>query len=373
MDEEIKLLLERQRQLAVENSKRIEESRRRYEAASNFEASDRVPISLSITPVWSDWYPVKYGVVVRKMLTDARLHAVTQLRAGIDKFLEFDDDDSPYSGVAVCLGVVTEPSVVGCGIVWPENDWPWVDLSHGAPLDAPEKIDDYAPPDIATAGLMPQMLRMYNDMKELVGDEMRVGFADGEGPIQLACYARGIRQIIRDMHETPDLVHKLIRKMVDTWLEIRKFYHEFFDHDMSYFTENPLNYFTPKQYNDYIFPYHRDIIQGCGGGWGYNCQGVIDHLVDKIAELPNLTHINLTTDCNIRKCKHIFGKRKVLTNFLLELPKMSSYADMRLVRECKRIVKEIGPEGGSTIGTMIIDHTMRERKLGLALDALKEG
>lgn len=239
---------------------------------------DRVPFNISLTPVWSDWYPHKYGIIVRKMLTDARLHAVTQLRAGIDKFLEFDDDGSPYSGVAVCLGVVTEPSVVGCKIVWPENDWPWVDLSHVSPLDTPEKIDDYDVPDIETAGLVSQMLQMYNEMGKLVGDEMEVGFADGEGPIQLACYARGITQIIRDMYESPDLAHKLIKKMVDTWLKIREFYIENFSHAMNYFTENPLHYFSRRQYAEFIFPYHRDIIEMFGGSWGYNCQGVLNHL-----------------------------------------------------------------------------------------------
>jgi len=282
MDEEIKRLIERQKQLTRENSKRIEASRNRYEAVHNFKPADRVPIQLSLSPVWSDWYPVRYGVVIRKMLTDARIYVVTQLRASIDQFLEFEDDSSPDPGIAVCLGVVTEPSVVGCRIVWPENDWPWVDLSHGAPLDTPEKIDDYVQPEIAMAGLIPQMLQMYNEMKKLVGGEMNIGFADGEGPIQLACYARGIRQIIRDMYEDPDLVHKLIKKMIETWLGIREFYQKNFDHTMNYFTENPLNYFSPKQYDEFVFPYHRDIIERYGGNWGYNCQGLLDHLVDKI-------------------------------------------------------------------------------------------
>lgn len=371
MDDEIKGLIERQGQVARENTGRIEASRKLYDAVANFKRADRVPFNISLNPVWSDWYPRKYGITVRQMLKDARLHAVTQLRSGIDKFLEFDDDGSPYSGVAVCLGVVTEPSVVGCRIVWPENDWPWVDLSHGSPLDTPEKIDDYSAPDVETAGLIPQMLGMYNDMRKLVGDEMGVGFADGEGPIQLACYARGIRQIIRDMYEQPDLAHKLIKKMVDTWLRIREFYIGNFGHAMSYFTENPLSYFSRKQYDEFIFPYHRDIIESFGGSWGYNCQGILDHLVDKIAELPNFGNINLTTDCNIRKCREVFGRKKAFINFLMELPKMCTYSDEHLASECRRIVGEITPEGGSSIGSMIVDHTTDERKLQVAIDMVK--
>jgi len=371
MDEELRKLIERQRQLARENAGRIEASGKRYDAVEGFGQADRIPFSISLTPVWSDWYPHKYGIVVRKMLTDARLHAITQLRAGIDKFLEFNDDGSPHSGVAVCLGVVTEPSVVGCKIVWPENDWPWVDLSHGSPLNTPEKIDDYNAPDIETAGLIPQMLLIYNEMKKLVGDEMGIGFADGEGPIQLACYARGITQIIRDMYESPDLAHKLIKKMVDTWLKIREFYIENFGHAMNYFTENPLNYFSRRQYDEFIFPYHRDIIERFGGSWGYNCQGVLDHLIEKIAELPNFRQINLTTDCNIRKCREVFGRKKTFINFLMELPKMCTYSDQHLDKECQRIVEEMGNEGGSSLGSMIVDHTTDERKLHVAIDAVK--
>ncbi|MBO3803783.1 MAG: hypothetical protein JTT11_07965, partial [Candidatus Brockarchaeota archaeon] len=92
-----------------------------------------------------------------------------ELRAWIDSFKEFADDRTFVipDAVGPLGGVFLHPSIVGCRTVFPEDDFPWIDLSHRV-FDEKEKIDDFVAPEIPSAGLMPEILERVEAIERLV-------------------------------------------------------------------------------------------------------------------------------------------------------------------------------------------------------------
>ena len=149
-----------------------------------------------------------------------------QLRIQIDSFRDFKDDRTYVISGAVgpSYGCILHSSIVGCKIVFPEDDFPWIDLRHRV-FDTKEKIDDFVTPEISKAGLMPEVLEKVEETKKLVGDLLEVKIMGRNGsPLQMAAYTRGISQLIRDMYTDPPIVHKLMRKMVDVCDKINRYY-----------------------------------------------------------------------------------------------------------------------------------------------------
>ncbi|MGQ9513790.1 MAG: hypothetical protein ACUVTL_01865 [Thermoproteota archaeon] len=74
----------------------------------------------------SGWYlKRKYKLNMEEYLRSNELQAFYQIRERIDAFKELNDDRLEIdTSVGVESGVVSHPSVIGCKIFFPEDDWP---------------------------------------------------------------------------------------------------------------------------------------------------------------------------------------------------------------------------------------------------------
>jgi len=344
---------------------RIEKSRIRYEAARNFEKPDRVPVHVWVEGM-SGWYlRRKYGLNMAEYFRDPELQAFYQLKERIDAFQELSDDQLGVDTlVGVEGGVVSHPSVIGCRIAFPENDWPWVDVRYH-PLDTPEKIDDFQVPEISKAGIMPQLLERYEKMKKLVGDlttvYLHVGNGDPERPLQMAVYARGYNNLIRDMHTDPQLVHKLLRKMCDVGEAIHDFYRDLLGRDLSKYDvvdlyDNFLGHFSPPLLKKYVLPYYWEWAKKYGWKyWTISSQCVLDPYVGLMTEIPTRCVSYLTSFSNLRLFKETFTPRRVWINVAYEASLLLDQTPQEVERECKRIIDIMAPGGGFIMGTACLD------------------
>lgn len=354
---------------------RIEASVSRLQAVERFEEPDRIPTHMGVGGVWSDWYLKKYGIKIRNFWEDPATQLSAQLRSLIDAFEEFDDDRT-LDTIDVLAGVVTEPSVVGCRIVYPEDDWPWVDL-RCPPLDTPEKIDDFEMPDVPNAELIRHVTNTYEYMEKMVGDEFKIGPQNGEGPFELAVYSRGITNIIRDMFTDPPLVHKLLKKMSDVWIEIYRYYERLFGEEMhpQNMSENPLGYFSPKQFKEFIYPHTRYVLEKIGGDrWlFYNYEGEDIHIfIEDIAELPKLKSCYISSRADLKKCKEALSKKRVISSFHFEAHDLYALNSGEIEELCRKMIEIIAPGGGCTFNTGLINSKVPKENLQIFLKAVQK-
>ena len=363
---------------------RIEESRRRYESAKRFEETDRVPIRVGVEGM-SGWYlRGRYGLNMTRYFQDSQIQVIYQLKEKIDAFKELDDDRLEIdTTVGVTGGVVSHPSVIGCRIVFPEDDWPWVDVRYH-PLNTPEKIDDFQIPEISNAGIMPQIVERYEKMKNLVGDLAEVTIYPGDGvpecPLQMAVYARGYNNLVRDMYTNPQLAHKLLRKMFNVGEAIHDFYRDFLRHELSgLFSEeerlydNFLGHFSPSLLKKFVLPYYREWAEKYGWkNWTISSQSVLDPYVELMTEIPTDRIHYLTSSSNLKLFKETFMPRRVWIRVAYEASPMLNQTPTEIEKECKRIIDIMAPGGGFVMGTACLDWRTPEENIQTFTKASKK-
>lgn len=364
MRDKIKRLIEEAERLNRTHRDRIEESKRRFEAAKNFELGE-IPVHVWVEGM-SGWYlRGKYGLNMAEYFRNPELQAFYQLKERIDAFKELNDDRLEISTmVSVEGGVVSHPSVIGCRIVFPENDWPWIDVSYH-PLDTPEKIDDFQVPEIAKAGIMPQLIERYERLKKLVGDLTEVSINAGNGvperPLQMAVYARGYSNLVRDMYTDPQLVHKLMRKMRDVGEAIHNFYRDLLGRDLSKYEvvdlyDNFLGHFSPSLIRKFVLPYYWEWARKYGWrNWNISSQCVMDPFIEIMTEIPTKYVSYLSSFSNLKLFKETFTPKRVWINVAYEATLMLTQTPQEVEKECKRIIEIMAPGGGFIMGTGCLD------------------
>jgi len=365
--EKFKRLLAEAQRLNRVCKDRIEGSASRYKAAMKFEELDRVPVRVWVEGM-SGWYlRGRYGLNMTEYFGDAELQAFYELKERIDAFKELDDDRLEIdTTVGVTGGVVSHPSVIGCRIVFPEDDWPWIDVRYH-PLDAPEKIDDFQVPDIAEAGIMPHIIERFGKLEKLIGDLTDVTIYPGDGvpecPLQMAVYARGYNNLVRDMYTDPPLTHKLMKKMCDVGEAIHNFYRDFLGRDLSQLFsqeerlyDNLLCHFSPSLIRKFVLPCYREWAEKYGWKyWTISSQGILDPLVEIMAETPVDRIHYLTSFSNLKLFKETFTPRKVWINVAYEASLMVNQTPAEIEEECKRIMGIMAPGGGFLMRTACLD------------------
>ena len=382
MREKIKKLIEEAGKLNRIHRDRIEESRNRYEAVTKFEEPDRVPVHVWVEGM-SGWYlQRKYALNMAQYFRSPELQAFYQLRERIDAFKELSDDRLEIDTlVGVEGGVVSHPSVIGCKIAFPENDWPWIDVRYH-PLDTPEKIDDFEVPEISKAGIMPQLLERYEKMKKLVGDlttvYLHVGNGDPERPLQMAVYARGYNNLIRDMHTDPQLVHKLLRKMCGVGEAIHDFYRDLLGRDLSKYEavdlyDNFLGHFSPPLMRKFVLPYYWEWAKKYGWRyWTISSQCVLDPYIEIMTEIPTKRVSYLTSFSNLKLFKETFAPRRVWISVAYEASLMLNQTPKEVEKECKRIMEIMAPGSGFIMNTACLDWRTREENIHAFIGASRK-
>ena len=299
---------------------------------------------------------------------DPKLSVEYQLRGWIDSFRDFEDD-RPYvvpSDVGPMGGVVLHPTIAGCRAVFPEDDFAWIDLSYRA-LDTKEKIDDYQVPDVEGAGLMPETLKRFEEVEDLVGDLLQVRIQGGNGgPLQMAAYTRGIRELIRDMYTDPALVHKLMGKMVGVYRAIKIYYEDTWgiryrgaDID-GYFYDNPLSYFSPRLVEEFVLPYYEEFARECFyRTWSMETQDVLDPFLGIYKKMPigNIRNLVSTSDlASFRRELDGVGFNVFMApGRLLHRPSIESLV--------KQTIDAMGLGGGWTLSSGVLDAAVPEENI----------
>lgn len=360
--DKVRRLLAEARSIERRNRERIELSKNRLAASGSFEKPDRVPVTVGLGPIWSNWYFRKYGIRVGEYWRDPKLNVLLQLRIWIDSFKDFDDDRTYVipNQVGPLGGVVLHPSIAGCRAILPEDDFAWIDLSYRY-LDSKEKIDQYEVPDVARSGLMPETLLRLEEIEGLVGDLIDVRIQGGDGaPLQMAAYTRGVRELIRDMYTDPPIVDKLMGKMIGVYDAIFRYYRDRWGYEYrggdveGLFYDNPLSYFSPQLVGRFVLPHYRAYAERCGWRhWSFETQDVMDGFIDLLKGVPVKAIHNLVSNSDLRGFREAFLSRGVRFHVFMAPGTILTRAIIG--RELKRVMGIMGREGGWTLSSGVLD------------------
>jgi uroporphyrinogen decarboxylase len=166
----------------------------RFGISNRFEEPDRVPIIFQI----QEHAAHLAGIPVREICEDPSAHVYSQLVA----ILEYGYD-LPCS-FADCYNVEVE--ALGAPLAYCRDGFPEIGQRI---LGKRTDLEKLAMPDFHTAGRMPWVLDVNGMIKDLLGDILGA-YAAVTAPFSIAVNLRGYEQLIMDMTEDRDFVHRLM-------------------------------------------------------------------------------------------------------------------------------------------------------------------
>ncbi len=172
---------------------------------------DRVPLALIVD---SPWIPGFAGVDH----LDYYLDPETWFRANLRVAREFPDV-IPVPSWWIEYGMAIEPSALGNRIHF------WADQPPGQSpmLGTLDDIERLSPVNPQTDGLMAFALRLYRMQKVRILDAgYTIPLVTARGPLCLASYLRGVSELMMDVIEDPERVHRLLSFTTETvirWLQ----------------------------------------------------------------------------------------------------------------------------------------------------------
>jgi len=186
------------RELAVQIHERVSREQmtplKRFEISNQFSEPDRIPVILQI----HEHAARLAGLTVREICEDPSAHVYAQLVA----ILEYGHD-LPCS-FADCYNIEVE--ALGTSLVYSGDMFPEIGKHI---LSKSSDLERLAMPDFSRSGRMPWVLEVNSLLKNLLGDIMGA-YAAVTAPFSIAVNLRGYEQLIVDIKEDPDFVHRLM-------------------------------------------------------------------------------------------------------------------------------------------------------------------
>jgi hypothetical protein len=225
-----------------------------------------------------------------QMLYDTVVGLLGTARAGSDMQLT----------IRANTGTGTLATIAGCELLPSDYALPWTTHVSRATLEAfhPEEMD------LAEAGIMPRVKRLYAYFRASLPDCIHFFCADTQSPYDLAHLLYG-DPIFYDMYDDPDFVHDLLRKATYLYVEGTKLIKEWIGEplDGSYHwgmavanggsrsCEDTATLLNAEAIADLVHPYRAQGLAPFGGGFVHYC-GDNAHLYDDVLSEPLVSGLN---------------------------------------------------------------------------------
>jgi uroporphyrinogen decarboxylase len=263
------------------------------------------------------------------------------------------------------------------------NEWGIV-RQYGAqivsmPLEGPikniEDLDTYKPPDPYTDRRYNELRRLLSRFKgrKVVGMHLHDGF-------NYPCYLRGMQQLMMDLFENPDFVHKLVRLSIDHNTAIAEraieFGADFIILGDDYGSvEAPL--ISPKHFREFFLPAIREIVEAVHAKGAFcfkHCCGNINLILEDMVRtgIDALHPFDATAGMDLVAVKQRFPRLTVMGGVDCG-PLLSDRPVQDVINEVKRLLRVASPGGRYIISsTNTIHNTVRPENYLAMLSTVKE-
>jgi len=250
-------------------------------------------------PLWGNIL----GFSVVEFYTDPRVYLENTLKMKLYRHEHFDEDTVVDLSVDIWLGTTLESSLFGLKTILVENQSPW--LGRELLVTTEKDLAKLTQPDFYKSGLMPTAHRFYNEIKNLVGDELQVSFPGWDrNPFGVAFHLMKIENLLMGMLDNPAFIHKLLRLITDSCKEWTKQKAKFLGQPVGmgslFSDEVNIPTLSPALYEEFVFPYECELSEFYGGiSYWHSCGNTTD-LMKVIRRIPNIHmfHVGPWTSLN---------------------------------------------------------------------------
>jgi len=202
----------------------------------------------------SPWLPGWYGVDIVEYLSSETIWFDAN-RKVIESFPEAWFLPGFWSEFGMC----TEPSAFGARCIFPRNEFPFAEkLAAGV-----EQIAEMKRPDPRTSGLLPLMLNRLKWARPRIEDlGHRIRFSVSRGPLNVASFLVGMKELLLALKTKPGSVHRLLRVITDflkDWHELQR--STFPTIDGILILDDIVGFVSEKDFVEFALPYLRELYE----------------------------------------------------------------------------------------------------------------
>lgn len=336
----------------------------RLEKTRRFETPDRVAVVPAIN---SRFLVPQTGVAFRDYYGDPETMLRTQIQA--QKWLLEHVRTDAYSITGAWVGGWTdfqntfEPGSLGCGVVFPEDDIPWVTGKGWVKTDADlrrlEQIDNLHD------GLNARQVAYRKAMMQ-VAERYPVRFQGGpvfypganpalthtsDGPFTVAADLMGHEEIFAAVYERPAFVRELLEIVTGkilAWLDFCREEEGLTDHDFAW-TDDLAAYLSRKVFRDLVLPFNQRLRDHFSGRAALHMCGQTTHLLEVFADELKIDEFQgFGYMVDLDKVARVMGGRVVLLGNISPLT-IADGTPEQVMEETRRVIEKLAPCRGLII------------------------
>lgn len=263
----------------------------------SFREEGAAPIQVTIQ------YPFYKSVFGPFSLAEVHQDPVTYLRFNLRRMIwvfRQVQDDIPLDRVMfVYVCSPFEPSFFGVPVHWSPDHDPLIDQKPRPPVQSGDDLEKLPPIDFYRSGMMPVALRIYEGVKEMVGEHLTVTFPEWlRSPFGVALYVRGYSDMLVDLVGNPEFSHAVMARIVQerqAWFEARARYLGQPVPPASIFNDEvDVSVISPRHYRNVILPHEQELSRYHKRISYWHSCGNIGPLARDITTLPGLEMLDVS-------------------------------------------------------------------------------
>jgi len=338
----------------------IEARRQRVAKTRRFEPTDRVPVYPAIN---YRYLLPQIGIRFQDYYCDSELMLRAQI-LGQKWLLEHIKTDQ-YSITGAWVGAWTdfqntnEASALGCEVVFPEDDIPWV---RGGWVKTEADLRKLESMDIINGGLHGRSIA-YRQAMMAVAEKYPVRFQGGSvfypaenpaltntshGPFTVAADLTGQTEMFLSMHTRPDFAYELMRIVTDKIIEWLDFCWEEMglSHRDFAWTDDLAAYLSPEVYREMVLPHELRLRRHFDGWASFHMCGHTDHLLHIFAEELQINEYQgFGWEVDLDLIGRVMGGRVVLDGNVNPLIILNGTPE-EVKTETRQVLEKLAPYGG---------------------------
>ncbi len=305
----------------------------------------------TVAPDNSFWSAL-FNTSLLDFYSDPLEHLRLQLKLKKFTFEHFRDDTYMTKEIFIWFSIISSLSFFGPAVSFFKDREPV--LEGKAILENPDALDDMEPPDFSSSGLMPRILMYYEELNELVNGRFKVMFPQwARGPYAIAIHLRGFENFLMDTVDEPEYVHRLMRFVTDArkkWFTDRAAYlNEPVPFGKLYNDEVDSPTISPGIYDEFIFPYEKELSEFHGGISYYHSCGNTTSFMKSISRLPKLEYFHVSPWADLKTAVETFEDSTALDIVLNPLEDCYMATEKQMADKIKSVMALCPPDKRCTL------------------------
>ena len=325
----------------------------------------------SVEPEATLWGKI-IGFNTKEYFTDPKIYLEAELKKTIFRFENFKDCTCIGKTIVIWLSAPFATTFFGLDVIYPDYDNPWIGKT---PVINNEKdLEELPEVNFYKSGQMPLAHRFYQEIKSVLPEDFNVVFPEwGRSSFGILWHIRGMENLLIDMYEKPDFVHKLFKRVTD---ERKKWFR-----DWSNFLSKKIGpgiilndevgspTISPGIYEEFILPSEIELGDFHGGISYWHSCGDTTKFLKLIRNIKGLKLFHVGPWTDLESSVEEMGNNGIALQICLNPVKDVQMATKAQMKEKLRYIKETCSKVAYTVR---VDGVQPLNSLEIEINRLKE-